>query len=245
MTTGPNGFEPGGRPGVRANALPAGMFSRLRVVDARVSEALLDVLEDAGVAAYVEPSAGEVGVYRDVRAYRAPSDELYVDATRRDIALAVIDAELPGMLAELEPVDEDDAFAAIIAGFHDAAAGDEATAWPESENSTASTTDLTDRDDEWYGGPTSGTTQRTEPDDNDHFVPPPPPPLPRLSGGKLWGLVMLIGGIAAMVGLPHVGFDPDDAMVIGIGTTAAGAATLVWWMRDAPSDSDPDDGAVV
>lgn len=243
MTTGQGGFEPGGRPGVRANALPAGTFSRLRVVDARVSDALLDVLEDAGVGAYVEPSAGEVGVYRDVRAHRAPSDQLYVDATRRDVALTVIDAELPGMLAELEhePVDDDQSFADIIAGFHESSA-DGTGPWPESEGSTTAATDATDHDDDWYG---SGTTQGSGPDENDHYVPPPPPPLPRLSGGKLWGLVMLVGGLVLMVALPSVGFDSQDAIVIGICTTAAGAATLVWWMRDAPSDSDPDDGAVV
>ncbi|MEP7055835.1 MAG: hypothetical protein ABI912_11360 [Actinomycetota bacterium] len=237
--SGPESFQPGGRPGVRANAIPAGTFSRLRVVDARVSEALLDVLEDAGVAAYAEPYVGEVGAYRDVRSPSGPSDELYVDATRRDVAAGVVDAELPGMLAELEPVDPDEAFASIVATFHDGDLEDSAP-WPAIENTTAAASDLGDHDDEWYA-----TTVAADPEDEYHFVPPPPPPLPRLSGGKLWGVVMLIGGFVLMAGLPHLGFDPDDAMIIGIGTTVAGAATLVWAMRDAPSDSDPDDGAIV
>lgn len=243
MTSGPDGFDSGGRPGVRANALPAMTFARLRVVDARVSDALLDVLEDAGVAAYVEPSAGEVGAYRDVRAYAAPSEQLYVDAARRDVAVAVIAAELPGMLAELEagPADDDAAFAQIVAGF-DEPATTGLPAWPESENSTAAASDSAEQDDDWYAARAPAATGE---DEEEHFVPPPPPPLPRLSGGKLWGLVLLVGGFVLMFALPHIGFDPDDAMVIGIVTTAAGAATLVWWMRDAPADSDDDDGAVV
>jgi hypothetical protein len=242
MTSGPEGFEPSARPGVRANALSARAFSRVRVVDARVAEALLDVLEDAGVAAYVEPSLGEIGVYRDVRAHGAPSDELYVDAARRDVAMAVIDAELPGMLAEIGPADDDETFASIVATFDDDSDPHDFAPWPDSENSTASATDVAGHDDEWY---VSHAATRPEPDEDEHFVPPPPPPLPRLSAGKLWGLLMLIGGFVLMAGLPHLGFDPEEAMVIGIVTTAAGAGTLVWWMRDGPSDSDPDDGAVV
>lgn len=238
MTTGRDDSGPSGRPGVRANALPAGSFSRLRIVDARISDALLDVLEDAGVAAYVEPSAGEVGVYRDVRAHRAPSDELYVDAARREIALVVLEAELPGMLAdlEIEPADQDEAFAAIVAGFHEPV-GEGTADWPMSEDRTATATDTAEHDDDWYAAPV------VAPPEDEHYVPPPPPPFPRLSGAKLWGLVMLFGGLVLMVALPLVGFEAETAIVIGIATTAGGAATLVWRMRDTPSD--PDDGAVV
>lgn len=238
MTGGRDDFDSGARPGVRANALPAAAFSRLRVVDSRLADAILDVLEDAGVAAYVEPSAGEMGVYRDVRAHRAPSDELFVDAARRDVAMVVLEAELPGMLADLEPegTDPDEAFAAIIAGFHEKA-GSAAAEWPTSEDTTAAATDTADNDDDWY------TPAAVETTDEEHYVPPPPLPLPRLAGAKLWGLVMLVGGFVLMGALPMLGFEADTAIVIGIATTAAGAATLVWRMRDTPPD--PDDGAVV
>lgn len=238
MTTGSDNFESGARPGVRANALPAATFARMRIVDARIADALLDVLEDAGVAAYVEPSAGEVGVYRDVRAYRSPSEQLYVDAARRDAANAVIEAELPGMLADLasDPADQDDLFAAIVAGFHEAHEPD-APAWPATENSTAAATDTAEHDDEWYAARAAA-----EPEE-EGYVPPPPPPLPRLSGGKLWGLVLLLGGFVLMGALPLLDFSTESSIIIGVITTAAGAATLVWWMRDGPAD--PDDGAVV
>lgn len=234
------GDSPDARPGVRSNALPASTFTRLRVVDARVSDALLDVLEDAGVAAYVEPSAGEVGPYRDVHAHSAPSDQLYVDVATRDIAATVIDAELPGMLAELElnPAQQDDAFAAIVAGFDAPAPGE--TEWPDAESSTAPATDTTEHDDDWYA-----VRAMPDPDDEEHFVPGPPPPLPRLTGGKLWGVVMLVGGFLLMPLLPLLDFSSDDSIAIGVVVMAAGAATLVWWMREDRSDSDPDDGAVV
>lgn len=238
MSPGHDGFPPSGRPGMRSNAIPAVSFIKLRVVDARVSDAVLDVLEDAGVAAYVEPSAGEVGIYRDVRSYRAPSDELYVDAARRGIADSVIAAELPGMLADLavEPVDDDDAFDAIVAKFDEAGPED----WPATKNATAPATDTTDHDGDWYAARAPATVA-----DDDHFVPPPPPPIPFPTGAKLWGLLMLVGGVVMMGALPFLGFEREESMVMGIITMAAGAGTLVWRMRDVPPDSDPDDGAVV
>ncbi|MDQ1708804.1 MAG: hypothetical protein QOG49_189, partial [Frankiaceae bacterium] len=219
MTTGDG--DPEARAGVRANALSAAAFTRLRVVDARVSDALLDVLEDAGVAAYVEPSVGEVGAYRDIRAHAAPSDQLYVDAAGRDTAVAVIAAELPGMLAELEaqPADDDSAFAAIVAGFADPGPHDPAD-WPEAERSTQSSTDSAEHDDEWYAARAAAPVD----DEDEHFVPPPPPPLPRLSGAKLWGVVLLVGGFLLMGGLPLLGFASDDAIIIGVIVTSVGAA---------------------
>lgn len=235
----PDNSDSSARPGVRSNALPAATFARLRIVDARISDALLDVLEDAGIAAYVEPSAGEVGVYRDVRAYRSPSEQLYVDSARSEVARQVLEAELPGMLADLEsdPADQDELFASIVAGFHDSA-GTETAGWPATEQATSSATDTAEHDDQWYAA-----RPAPEPEE-DHYEPPPPPPLPRLSGGKLWGLVLLIGGFVLMILLPQLDFASETAIIIGILTTSAGAATLVWWMRDGPTD-DPDDGAVV
>ncbi|MEO6711838.1 MAG: hypothetical protein ABIM89_00245 [Mycobacteriales bacterium] len=239
MTTDDGG--PGARPGVRANALSATTFTRLRIIDSRVSDALLDVLEDAGVAAFVEPSAGDVGPYREVRAHRTPSDQLYVDAASRGAADLVIDAELPGMLAELElqPEEQDDMFAAIVAGFDESADADHV---PDIERSSAPATATTDGDEEWY----AAAAPARDPDGEEHFVPPPPPPLPRLSGRKMWGVLGLVGGVLLMVLLPLLlDVESDDAVVVGVVVMAAGAATLVSQMRDARDDSDPDDGAVV
>ena len=75
-----------GRRGRRDNGLPATSWSPLRDVDPRVGEHLLDVLEAAGIAAYLDPSA-DVGPYtREVSLPSPPSDRLFVDRARRSEA---------------------------------------------------------------------------------------------------------------------------------------------------------------
>lgn len=238
-TSGPP--DPRDRPGVRANALSAASFVPLSTIDARVSDAVLDVLEDAGVAAYLEPSLGEVGPYRDVRSHGRPTHALYVDGALQDVAAAVLRVELPGLLAEVgpTPTDDDEAFAAIVAGFE---LGDVA---PDAHRPTTSGADpdrrADDADDDvpWTRGPVATG-------EDDEFVPPPPPPLPRLRGAALWGTVALVSGIALLVLLPLGGVTSRRQTVAGILLTVAGVATLLWQMRDAPpTDSGPDDGAVV
>jgi len=227
------------RRGTRSNALSAASFIRLTAVDARVSEAVLEVLEDAGIAAYVEPSIGEVSAYRDVRPHAVPTDALHVDAARRSDAAVVVGNELPGMLAELGPVtDEDEAFAAIVAAFG-APPVDSAARWHASEDVDP---DRPETDDEAPAAP----PRRRVDDEQDHFVPPPPPPLPRLRGTKLWGTAALAASFVLLLVLPLVGVSSNTLIVVGILLAAAGVATLLLGMRDAPpTDSGPDDGAVV
>lgn len=232
--------DPRDRPGVRANALSAASFVPLSTIDARVSDAVLDVLEDAGVAAYLEPSLGEVGPYRDVRSHGRPAHALYVDGALQDVAAAVLRVELPGLLAEVGPAPtyDDEAFAAIVAGFElDDAAPDAHR--PTTSGGEPARAGDSDEDAPWTRGPIAA-------DEDDEFIPPPPPPLPRLRGAALWGTVGLVGGIAMLVLLPLAGVTSYRQTVADILVTIAGVATLLWQMRDAPpTDSGPDDGAVV
>jgi hypothetical protein len=236
-TAGPH--DPRDRPGVRANALPAARFVPLSTVDARVSDAVLDVLEDAGVAAYVEPTVGEVGPYRDVRSPTSPKQSLYVDARLSDVAEALLRVELPGLLAELDssPTVDDQLFAAIIAGFDHDPVG------PDAGRPSADQARLRrDSDDD----ASSARAPVAESDDDDHFVPPPPPPLPALRGLALWGTLALAASFAVLVLLPMFGVDNDGRLVVGILLATAGVAALLWQMRDGPpTDSGPDDGAVI
>ena len=84
-------------------------------------------------------------------------------------------------------------------------------------------------------------------EDEGRYVPPPPPPVPRVHPRKLAAAAAVVLGILMMFapGLLGQG-QTSGAGLLGLLLTAGGAAALVWWMRDAPpTDSGPDDGAVV
>jgi hypothetical protein len=208
--------------GARANAVPPpAAWVALVEVDHRVSQPLLDSLEDAGIAAYAEP-----------RALATPVDRLHVDAARRDVAEAVVAAELPGLLAELLPaVDEVDPFDAIVAGWD---AVPEAATWPDAEDV----------------GPAK-PVPRAEPvaraPEEGHFVPPPPPPLPAAQPVTRYAVLAMCLGIFVLVGMPLLGTVPSVVLsVLGALSLLGGLGTLVWRMRDGPSvDDGPDDGAVL
>jgi hypothetical protein len=80
---------------------------------------------------------------------------------------------------------------------------------------------------------------------DEHFVPEPPPPLPRLRSGTRWALAAILVGLALIVGRSFTDAVPD-AVALGVLAIVGGFVGLVAMMReDRPSDSDPDDGAVV
>jgi hypothetical protein len=241
---------------VRANALDAAAFVRLLEVDPRVVEALLDVLEDGGVAAYSEPQPHGTSYTQHVRlpqGRKGLEEEIWVDRDRRDIASALVAAELPGLLSDLSGPEATDAeFDAIVAGWDDAAVPT-VPPWPVHED-----LDVTTRD------PDDPALQRTAPppgeDDGDdggsgfsddhegHFVPPPPPPLPAPSQATKYALAGLALGFAFLLGAQKLlGFPSSSSMrYLGVLMILASVATLVARMRDAPPiDDGPDDGAVV
>ena len=282
-------------PGRRANGLPAADWGALVDLDPRLSEALLDRLAAAGVAAYVEPAAGSVDtVSRAVALPKRPLDRLWVDADRGDEARAVVGAEiadLTALLAEDDPAatahglvqpvprtaatkvlkpptlppagppagppDPDAAWQQILDGW-----GRESDApvppWPVSE----------DVDDVKTAMPESASggrrlrrrTDPAEPDDalpawlepealedDGHYVPPAPPPVPRFRRHTVGALVAFTIGLVLVFAPGLVGQVGSTGLgTVGIALMVGGAAALVWHMRDAPpTDSGPDDGAVV
>jgi len=214
--------------GARANAVPSpAAWSELLDVDPRVSASLLESLEDAGVAAYASPGDG--------------GDRICVDATRRDLAEAVVTAELPGLLAELGPQGglvepEVDPFDEIVAGW-DAVPAERS--WPAEEDVVRPAR----RDEESWR---PRVTPRPRPED-EHYVPPVPdvPPAPQTV--TRFAIVAIAGGLFVILGLPLLGTEPSQgALVLATMAIVGGIGTLVWRMRDAPSvDDGPDDGAVV
>ena len=84
-------------------------------------------------------------------------------------------------------------------------------------------------------------------EDDGHYVPPPPPPVPRLAPRKLAATLTLLAGVLLMID-PGLLLQPTTTgwRTFGVLLTVGGAAALVWLMRDTPPGGrDSDDGAVV
>jgi hypothetical protein len=84
-------------------------------------------------------------------------------------------------------------------------------------------------------------------EDEGHYVPPPPPPVPRLAPQKVAAALAVVAGVLLMFAPSVLLQDRTDfVFFLGLLLTAGGAAAMVYLMRDAPpTDSGPDDGAVV
>lgn len=223
-----------GRRGRRDNGLDAVLWSPLRDVDPRVGEHLLDVLQAAGIPAYLEPSA-DVGPYtREVSLPSPPTDRLFVDRGRREEAGVLVDRhadEHARQPVEAAParadLDEDAEWSRIVAAFeaeHGRTAVDEAPSdTPPPAPHELSVLDLPE----------------------EHYEPPPPPPLPAPSPTTLYAVLLVVGGLL-LIGAPGVlRLSADVGLLLGVAAIAGGVAMLVSRMRERSTGDDGDDGAVV
>jgi hypothetical protein len=162
-----------------------------------------------------------------------------------------------------DPLDEEAAWAEIIAGY-----GDEPTdppgVWPKGDE--LDLTDTVDRtaagareeheeheeheDDEEREGQPEGPRdwEAAEDEDEGHFVPPEPPPLPQtdLTTKLAWAAVL--GGPLLLIGAALLQQEMTWWLAtIGIGGFLGGFGTLVARMRDGSDDEwpNPGGGAVV
>ena len=231
----------------RDNGLHATSYDRLLEVETHFVDGLLERLRDETVAAYSAPTTGRRGAYGDTVLPSSPSDSVYVDSERRDDARKVADRYLAEMADEMT-------WAGIVADFH-RQPGDLVPRWPASEDldeagSTApgrsGFEELRDVVPAPSLAPEPQPSRRRD-DGEDHFQPPPPPPLPSVDmitrcawAGVLGGPLVLL--LAALAGLSLSGWAGFFALVAFM----AGFVTLVARMQDRPpTDSGPDDGAVV
>jgi len=265
----------GARRGRRDNGLDAADFAVAGDVDPRVGEHLLDVLQAAGIAAYLQPTADLNPILRATTLPARPTDRLYVDRTHLDTARAHLH-QVTGGIPPTPPADPtaepdiDAEWAKIVAGFH-TTVDPTAVPWPASEeiDSTAgpvrpagpAPTDepvahnrrRTDRVEEpslLDGLDTFGTDlDEDDPDDDedeDRYIPPPPPPLPRISKYAVMGMLGVVLGFVLFLFPTLLPVARDYTTLIGFAAIVTGAVMLVWRLRSGDDDEDDyDDGAVV
>jgi hypothetical protein len=232
--------------GRRDNGLDAALWSPLSDVDPRVGEHLLDVLREAGIAAYLEP-ATDVGPYtRTVFLPSPPTDRLYVDRTRtregrelveqhgdehaEDLGTERVGGQSLGPLPERLParrdLDEDAEWARIVSAF-------------EAENGRL----VVDRPPADPAPPTPHEVPVLDRPE-EHFEPPAPPPVGLPSPNSLYASLLIAVGALLIIAPGVVGLTLDVGLVLGVGAVVGGVFMLVSRMRERSVD-DGDDGAVV
>ncbi len=220
--------------GRRDNGLDAALWTPLRDVDPRVGEHLLDVLREAGVAAYLEPSADVEPYTRTVSLPSPPSDRLFVDRARTAEARALVDEHADDHAQERartrqparRDVDEDAEWARIVAAFeaeHGRTAVDEEPA--DAPPPAPAEPSVLDRPEE-------------------HYEPPPAPPVPAPAPASLYAVLLIAAGAVLVVAPRVLGMSADLGLVLGVAAVAGGVGVLLSRMRERSTD-DGDDGAVV
>ncbi|MGP3971554.1 hypothetical protein [Streptomyces sp. 6N223] len=174
-----------------------------------------------------------------------------------------------------DPIDEEAAWAEIVAGYGDEPA-DPPGVWPRAEElDLTDTVDRTDGEDragdeaeqtdrlgpvndaDAVGGdlgeplgPMAGPRdwEAAEDEDEGHFVPPEPPPLPQTDLTTKLAWVAVLGGPLLLIGAVLLQFEMTWWLAtLGIGGFLGGFGTLVARMRNDDDDEwpDPGRGAVV
>lgn len=148
-------------------------------------------------------------------------------------------------------LDDDELFRQIVAGF-ELDGTDEVPRWPANEDLDSPAPEHRPeprrrRRTDSPEGELPGWVEPAPIEDEGHFEPPPAPPVPRLRGRTTAAVAMLLLGLVLLFIPWLVGLsDTNGVLLLGLVLTGGGAGLLVWWMRDAPpTDSGPDDGAVV
>ena len=226
------------RRGRRDNGLDALLWSPLQDVDPRVGEHLLDVLREAGIAAYLEP-ATDVGPYtRTVFLPSPPLDRIFVDRARvgegRELVRQHGDEHVaeratgpqPERLPARRDLDEDAEWARIVSAF-------------EEENGRTAV----EREPAELPPPVPHELPVLDRPD-EHYEPPPPPPVGVPSPHALYAGLLIAFGALLVIAPGVVGLTLEVGLVLGVAAVVGGVWLLVSRMRETSAE-DGDDGAVV
>jgi hypothetical protein len=246
----------------RDNGIPARRFVALLDLEPQLADAMLEALRVEGVGAYAAAAPGVSGPYLDVHLPDRPKDRLWVDAEEAERARAVVRTALPELQEQYaasaleglpeggsdgpsdspsdRPPDEEAAWRAIVAGYDLTGVDpvEERRADPSGESSPGR-----HRREASEPAETAEPAGRAE----EHYVPPPPPPLPQPDAVTKLSWAAMIGGPGYLLlgTITGRGLSEQGAM-LAVAAFATGFVTLVVRMKDRPpTDSGPDDGAVV
>jgi hypothetical protein len=222
------------------NGLDAALWTPLRDVDPGVGEHLLDLLRDAGIAAYLEPAADVSPYTRTVFLPSPPADRLFVDRARGTEARELVDRNADEHARPQPPqrervrrdLDEDAEWLRIVAAFEAEHGRMVVEDEPPTANTVAEPPPLPAAEPEFLDLP------------DEHYQPPPPPPLKAPAPASLYAVLLIAAGAVLIVAPSLVGMAGNVALVLGVAGVAAGVAVLVSRMRERSVD-DGDDGAVV
>ncbi|GIM94482.1 DUF308 domain-containing protein [Paractinoplanes toevensis] len=260
----------GARRGRRDNGIDAADFAAAGDVDPRVGEHLLDVLQAAGIAAYLQPTADLNPILRATTLPARPTDRLYVDRTHLDEAREQLH-KVTGGIPPTPPADPtaepkstgpdiEAEWAKIVAGFH-TSVDPTAAPWPASEELPAEPAPPPAAEGAGYGR--RRTDQKPaaesslldgldtfgadlEDEEEDRYIPPDPPPLPRLSKYAIAGILGVLVGFVLFLFPGILPIAQDYVTLIGFAAIVSGAVMLVWRLRSGDDEEDDyDDGAVV
>lgn len=221
--------------GLRDNGLRAGNYVPIADLDPRIADDLLSTLRDHGIAAYALPAAGTVGGSMETRLPARPMDRLYVDDQRLDEARRLVDAQPAASTPEHDSTQDHESTPDFEASWQQVLTSLQSTPthitspWPEREELS-----LAEREQAY--------DEQMAEIEEEHFVPPPAPPLPRLRRATAGALATMALALFVMV------TDAGGRLlsVLAFLVFVAAGASLVYNMRQGPpTDSDPDDGAVV
>lgn len=149
----------------------------------------------------------------------------------------------PGAADPPGPLDEDAAFAAIIAGF-DAPAFDPTPPTPP----VAPPPVDPPRFDPPPVDPPRGPRDYEPAAESEHYLPPPPAPRPPTHPTTKWGLATIGLGLVLLIAPWLLSLEQTDGIdFLGVGAILAGIGLLVSRLRTGndPGGYDDDDGAVV
>lgn len=222
--------------GARDNGLRAGNYMPIAELDPRIADDLLSTLRDHGIAAYALPAAGTVGGSMETRLPARPLDRLYVDDQRLEEARRLVDDAQPTTTTSERPTPAD---AQTTPDFE--------ASWQQvltslQSNPTHMTSPWPEREELSLSEREQDYDERMAEIEDEHYVPPPAPPLPRLRRATAGALATM--GLALFVMLTDAG--GRLLSVLAFFVFVGAGVSLVYNMRQGPpTDSDPDDGAVV
>lgn len=222
----------------RDNGLVADAYRRLRTVERRECDTLLEAMARAEVACYT--ALPENGDYA--------KREIFVDAGKQALASAIADAthaRFASRRVHLDADEVDSRFAELVGSLDATPPAPPTDAPTPSEPPAGRPTGAgPDETAHPWRGTGSDWLDVHDADDDEHYEPPPPSPLPQPSRKVIAGILLMIAGAVAVFAPSSIPIPGTAALVAGVLLLGAGTVVLVLQLRDQPDDPF-DDGARV